>query len=109
MKSRSICGDPMRAFVEIHEHRRVATRGDNPVSPRSFLEFVRPEQFGSLGAFEAVFSIEDIGRPAIGIAYRAGIGESFDLIRALLAVVAITGSAGDRPAERLEFDAAAGA
>src|SRR5262245_34426114 len=70
---------------------------------------MRPQQFGSFGAFEPVFSIEDIGRPAVGTAYRAGIWESFDLSCSLLAIVAITGGADNRLAERFEFDATAGA
>ncbi len=54
-----------------------------------------------------VFSIEDVGGAAIGIAYGASIWQSFDLIRALPAVVAIADTAHDRPAERFEFDATA--
>lgn len=109
MKSRPVGRDPVRASIEIHEHRRIATRRDNPVGRRCVLELVRPEQLGSTRAFEPVFSIEHISRPAVGIAHGRRIRESFDLSCALPAVVAITGGANDRPAECLERDAAAGA
>jgi hypothetical protein len=93
--------------IEVHEHRRIAARGDNPICDRGFLKLVAPQQFGSFGTLNAVFSIEDVSGAAIGIAYGASIWQRFDLISSLLAVVAIADTAHDRPAERFEFDATA--
>ena len=107
VKSRSVCRDPVRTPIEIHEHRRIAAGGDNPVGDRTFLELMAFQQFGPLGARDAVFSIEDVWGAAIGIAYGASIRQSLDLISSLPAVVAIADTAHDRPAERFELDAAA--
>ena len=107
MKSRSVCRDPVWPSIVVHEHRRIATRGYDPVCDLGFLELISPEEFGSLGALDAVFSIEYVSRSAIGIAYSARIWQSFDLISPLPAVVAITHIARDRTAERFEFDATA--
>src|ERR1700733_15654144 len=107
MKSRSVCGDPVRTSIEVHEHCRIAASGDNPICDRSFLELITLQQFGALGALDAVLSIEDVCGAAIGIAYGACTWQSFDLIRSLPAVVAIADIAHERSAERFEFDATA--
>ncbi|MGO8915867.1 MAG: hypothetical protein ACLQJR_08170 [Stellaceae bacterium] len=97
----------MWTSIEVHEHRRIAARGDNPIRDRSFVKLVALQQFGSFGTLDAVFSIEDVCGAAIGIAYGAGIWQSFDLISSLLTVFAIALTAHNRPAERFEFDATA--
>jgi hypothetical protein len=93
--------------IEVHEHRRIAARGDNPICDRSFLKLIAPQQFNSFGALDAVFSIENVCGATIGIAYGASIRQRFDLISSLPAVFAIADIAHDRPAERFEFDATA--
>jgi hypothetical protein len=65
--------------------------------------------FGSLRAFDAIFSEEDVCRPTVASADGARVRQSFDLIGSFLAIVAIADSADDRRAERLEFDVAASA
>jgi len=107
VKSRPVCRDPVWTSIEVHEHRRIAARGDNPICDRSFLKLIAPQQFGSFGALDAVLSIEHVCGAAIGIAYGAGIWQSLDLTGPLLAVVAVADTAHDRPAERFEFDATA--
>jgi hypothetical protein len=99
VKSRCVCRDPVRASIEVHEHRRIAACGDNPIRDRSLLKLITSQKFGPLGALDAVFSIEDVGRPAIGIAHGPGIWQGFDQISSLPAVVAIADTAYDRPAE----------
>jgi hypothetical protein len=93
--------------IEVHEHRRTAARGDNPICDRSFLKLITPQQFGAFRALDAILSIEDVCGAAVGIAYGASIWQSFDLVSSLPAVFAIADSAHDRPAERFEFDATA--
>jgi hypothetical protein len=93
--------------IEVHEHRGIAARGNNPICGRSFLELVAPEQFYSFATLDAVFSIKDVCGAPIGIANGAGVWQRFDLITSLLAVFAIAHTAHDRPAERFEFDATA--
>ena len=107
MKSRSVCRDPVRTSIEIHEQRRIAAGGDNPVGDRTFLKLIALKQFGSLGARNAVFSIEDVCGAAIGVTDGAGIRQRFDPIGSLAAVIAITNAAHDRPAERCELNGAA--
>ena len=107
MKSRPVCRDPVWTFIEVHEHSRIAARGDNPICDRSFLKLITSQQFGSLGALDAVSSIEDVCGAAIGVAYGSSTWQRFDLITSPLAVAAIADIAHDRPAERFEVDATA--
>jgi len=94
-------------FIEVHEHRRIAAPGDNPVCDRRLLKLVARQQLGSFGTLDAVLSKEDVCGAAVGIAYGAGIWQRFDLIGSRPAVFAIADSAHDRSAERFEFDGAA--
>jgi hypothetical protein len=107
VKPRSVGRDPVGAPIEIDEHRRIAAGGDNPVRHRSFLELVTPKTLGSLAALDPVFSIENICRPAIGIAYGGRIRQGFDLLRSPLAVVAIADATHDGLADSPELDATA--
>lgn len=109
MEPRPVRRNPVRTSVEVHEHRRIVARGDNPVCDRGFIKLITLQQFGSLGALDAVLSIEDVCGAAIGIAHGATIWQRFDLISCLLTVLAIADTAHDRPAECCEFDATASA
>jgi hypothetical protein len=97
----------VRTSIEIHEHRRIAARGNDPVGDRRLLEFVTSQKLGSFAAFDAVFSIENIGRPAVGIAHGARVRQGFDLLRSLLAIVAVADSAYNWPADCSQLDATA--
>jgi hypothetical protein len=65
--------------------------------------------FGSLRAFDAIVSEENVCGPAITSADGARVWQSFDLVGSFLAIVAIADSTDDRRADHLEFDIAASA
>jgi len=99
----------MFAIIEVQQHGAVATRGGYAIGRSFVLDLEISHQRSTLRVAHVILPIDQVGGSAIRVLDSGRARQHLNLPSALLTIIAITGDAGNRRAERLDHDISAGA